>query len=138
MVNVTSSTAVGGRTVVVADEHSIYVLGVVSTLRSIPSVAISGLTTQPHTLLELVAQHRPDIVITGYNLQSEEGTTANCAPIAEIGQLSPRTRIIVITPQASEGLRRSILVAGAHLVESKACTTSTLHRQPQRPCRQRS
>lgn len=115
-----------GKTVVVADEHAIFALGLVSSLRVVPHITISGQTTQLATLLSLVAQHQPDVVITGYNLQVEEAATVGHAPVQEIGRLSPRSRIIVITPRPSEALRQRLLHAGAHLVQSKVCAINAL------------
>lgn len=116
----------GSNTVVAADQHAIFALGLVSSLRDVPHITISSQTTQLATLLSLVAQHQPDVVITGYNLQIEKAATVGHAPVPEIGRLSPRSRIIVITPRPSEALRQRLLRAGAHLVQSKACAINTL------------
>lgn len=123
-----SQTAATGKTVVVADEHAVFVLGMVSSLRMLPQVAVTGQTTRRAVLLELVEQQQPDMVITGYTLQVEGGTPPSRAPIADIGRLSPSTRIIVITSQPSDALHRRILRAGAHLVQDKTCPINTLIR----------
>jgi len=117
-----------GKTVVVADEHAVFVLGVVSTLRAIPRCVVVGQTTRTATMLKLIARHQPDVVVTGYNLQDDYGAVAGGPPIAEICRISPQSRIIVITPQASEALHQRVLRSGAHFVQSKACTTATLIR----------
>lgn len=116
------------KTVVVADEHAVFVLGVVTTLRAIPRYMIVGQTMRSTTMLKLIAKHQPDVVVTGYNLQDDYGAVAGGPPIADIGRISPRSRIIVMIPLASEALSQRILSSGAHLVESKACTTDTLIR----------
>ena len=123
-----SQTNATARTVVVADEHAVFVLGMVSSLRMLPQVAVTGQTTRRAVLLELVEQQQPDMVITGYTRQVEGGTPPSRAPIADIGRLSPSTRIIVITSQPSDALHRRILRAGAHLVQDKTCPINTLIR----------
>src|ERR1700730_13118517 len=107
-----SQTAATGKTVVVADEHAIFVLGMVSSLRVLPQVVVTGQTTRRTVLLELVEQQQPDVVITGYTLQVEGSTHPGHAPIADIGRLSPRTRILAITSQPSDALQQATLRAG--------------------------
>lgn len=116
------------KTIVVADEHPVFVQGVASILRSLPNARVSGQTTFLTSLLDMVLDQKPDLVVMGHKLLIDGKDSSGHVPVAEISRLSKSSRLMVFTPQPSEPLRGRLVRAGAYLVQSKDCDIRTLIR----------
>jgi two-component system response regulator DesR len=95
--------------VVVAEDQSM-VLGALAALLEIePEIEVVGKARDGHEALELVEQHRPDVLLTDIEMPRMTGLEL----AAEVARRRLSTRVIILTTFARGGYLRRALDAGA-------------------------
>ncbi len=59
--------------IVLADDHPFLLEGIITVIKEIPSVDIAATAKTGHELMDAVAQHRPELVITDLNMPGNDG-----------------------------------------------------------------
>lgn len=95
--------------IVICDDHEIVREAVKSRLASFDSVEIVGEAVDGETIVDMVAELRPDVVIMDVELPGRDGIEATRAVIAQ----RPETKVIVFTGHAQPDLLALALRAGA-------------------------
>jgi DNA-binding NarL/FixJ family response regulator len=84
--------------IVLADDHGIVRAGVRALLEKIPLGEVVGEAADGREALEMVAKHRPDIVLLDIAMPKLNGLDA----VARIKKISPETRVIILSMHANE------------------------------------
>jgi DNA-binding NarL/FixJ family response regulator len=104
--------------VMLADDHTLVRAGLHKLLDAIPSVQVVGEAGDGQTLLELAAQHHPDVVLMDIAMPGLNGLEAT----ARLLQDSPAVRVMILSMhQSEEYVRRALrLGASAYLLKDAA------------------
>ena len=104
--------------VMLADDHTLVRAGLHKLLDAIPSVAVVGEAGDGQTLLELAAQHHPDVVLMDIAMPGLNGLEAT----ARLLQDNPAVRVMILSMhQSEEYVRRALrLGASAYLLKDAA------------------
>jgi DNA-binding NarL/FixJ family response regulator len=94
-------------TVVVVDDHELFVTGLVRLLSS--HVTVLGTAASGEEALELVARERPDVVLMDLNLPGMSGIEA----MRRLTALQPDACVVVLTVLADERTLVDAILAGA-------------------------
>ncbi|MDX6399942.1 MAG: hypothetical protein QOF27_548 [Gaiellaceae bacterium] len=100
----------GERTAVVLDEQPMWLEAIESLLTRV-GVSIVGKTTQAGEALEMVDQHRPDILLTDYNVSDGELDGVECLRRAH--ELHPELKTVVLSATDQPHQIESAFAAGA-------------------------
>jgi DNA-binding NarL/FixJ family response regulator len=100
----------GERTAVVLDEQPMWLEAIESLLTRV-GVSIVGKTTQAGEALEMVDQHRPDILLTDYNVSDGELDGVECLRRAH--ELHPELKTVVLSATDQPQQIESAFAAGA-------------------------
>ncbi|GAA3451963.1 response regulator [Dactylosporangium matsuzakiense] len=95
--------------VVVADDQTAVREGLALMLSLLDDVEVVGEAADGEAALELVAAHRPDVVLMDLRMPRRDGVSAT----AEIRAAHPETRVVVLTTFADDEHILSALQAGA-------------------------
>ena len=79
--------------IVIADDHQMFIDGVKVLIRNETRFAIVGEALNGEAALELIAQHRPDILITDINMPGMSGTELT----KKVKEQFPQTKVLVLT-----------------------------------------
>jgi DNA-binding NarL/FixJ family response regulator len=104
--------------VMLADDHTLVRAGLHKLLDAIPSVQVVGEAGDGQTLLELAAQHHPDVVLMDIAMPGLNGLEAT----ARLLQDSPAVRVMILSMhQSEEYVGRALrLGASAYLLKDAA------------------
>ena len=105
---------------IIADDHPIVLAGIRGALREETGVDVLGEADSPEQLLDLLARHTPDIVVTDYSMPSSGETPDGCALVAMIHRRHPSVRIVVLTMIENPPLIAQMYAAGASAVVAKS------------------
>jgi DNA-binding NarL/FixJ family response regulator len=100
----------GERTAVVLDEQPLWLEAMEQLLLRV-GVGIVGKTTDPAEALQLVEDHRPDILLVDYGLSAGELDAAECVRKAQ--ELHPELKTVVLSATAEPQQIESAFNAGA-------------------------
>ncbi|OIP14633.1 MAG: DNA-binding response regulator [Comamonadaceae bacterium CG2_30_57_122] len=92
-----------------ADDHTLVRAGLHKLLDAIPSVEVVGEAGDGQTLLDLAAQHHPDVVLMDIAMPGLNGLEAT----ARLLQDSPAVRVMILSMHQSEEYVRRALRLGA-------------------------
>lgn len=96
--------------VVLIDDHQLVREGVVSLLKVHPDIEILGDTGSAETAIPLISDQQPDIVLLDIAMPGMTGYQM----ISLVQELSPDTKIIMLSMHASQEYVNSALGLGAH------------------------
>jgi len=105
--------------IVIADDHILFRQGLVSLISREPDLVVAGQASNGQELLQLVAQHRPHVVITDIHMPVMNGIDATAA----IAKHYPHTSVIALSMYSKNNLVVEMLAAGAkgYLLKSSDC-----------------
>lgn len=95
--------------VVVADDHQMFRAGVIELLESAPNVSVVAQCANGDEVMELVGEHRPDIVILDVEMPGPGAATT----IRRITEACPHTKTVVLTMHDAPDIVREVFAAGA-------------------------
>ena len=95
--------------VMLADDHTLVRAGLHKLLDAIPSVAVVGEAGDGQTLLELAAQHHPDVVLMDIAMPGLNGLEATARLLHD----NPAVRVMILSMHQSEEYVRRALRLGA-------------------------
>jgi DNA-binding NarL/FixJ family response regulator len=95
--------------IVLCDDHELVRRGVRSLLEDVPGYEIVGEAADADTVLRVVADVRPDVVVMDVRLPSRSGIEA----CREIRSAHPGTHVLMLTSHADEEALSSSIMAGA-------------------------
>ena len=96
-------------TLIIADDHSIYLEGLHTILQGSPDIKIIADAINGEDLVKKVVQQKPDIVLTDINMPVKDGIAAT----KEILQLLPATGVIALSVSNEDSNIVDMLEAGA-------------------------
>lgn len=96
---------------VIADDHEVVRLGIVSLLESHPGFKVVAQAETGEAAIQAVREHAPDIAILDFAMPN--GKVDGLAATREIAREMPKVRVLILTMHASKQLVREILEAGA-------------------------
>lgn len=96
-------------TVVVADDHGVLRGGLRALLSEQEDFAVVGEAADADEVLGVVGRERPDVVLLDLHMPGARGTDA----IPRLLELSPETRVVVLTMEADGAFAARALRAGA-------------------------
>ena len=94
-------------TVLLADDHTIFVEGLQALLKD--RFELVGVVHDGRSLLDAVAELRPQVVVTDISMPRLNGLDA----VRQIKEVCPRTRVIILTMHAEAPLAAEAFRAGA-------------------------
>lgn len=95
--------------VVLADDHKLVRAGLSSLLKQMPGIVVQGEAHDGREALELVAKHRPDVVLMDISMAGLNGLEATL----QITKEYPRIHVIMLSMHATEEYVLQALRAGA-------------------------
>ena len=91
--------------VLVADDHKIVRIGLVSLLKTVKDLEVVGEASDGDEAVTLAQRTRPDVVVMDLMMPQKDGVAAT----AEIHALLPETRILILTTfGTSDGIARAL------------------------------
>jgi len=95
--------------VVLADDQAVVREGLVTLLGLLPGIEVVGSAADGVTAVELVAQHRPDVLLVDLRMPRGDGVETTAKVRAEY----PSTEVVVLTTYADDDALLAALRAGA-------------------------
>ena len=95
--------------VVVADDHPMYLFGLVAVLDQADDIDVVAQASNGHELLVAVAQHTPDVAVTDLTMPGLDGIAA----MRRLRDTAPRTGVIALTMHEDDESVFAALRAGA-------------------------
>lgn len=95
--------------IVIADDHRIFIDGIKALLKDINDIIITGDAENGEQLIEQVAIHKPDIVLTDIQMPVKNGIEAT----KEIIKRFPEIKVIALTMMNESVFIKKMLEAGA-------------------------
>ncbi len=95
--------------VVVADDHPLFLASLCQLVTDAPEMMLVGRAASGDTLLQAVAEHDPDVVVTDLRMPGIGGIEA----IRRMRQANPTRRVLVLTMHDEDALVAAALQAGA-------------------------
>lgn len=115
-------SAIAPKTLLLADDHTLFREGLKLLLGTMPGVRIVAETGELSSLKALVQQHQPDLLLLDYHMPG--GDTAALAQY--LRQRYPAMRLVMLTGAASPWVLRQLVDLGADAVLLKALDARTL------------
>lgn len=112
------------KTLLLADDHTLFREGLKLLLGTMPGVRIVAETGELSTLKALVQQHQPDLLLLDYHMPG--GDTAALAMY--LRQRHPAMRLVMLTGAANPWVLRQLVELGADAVLLKALDAQALQR----------
>lgn len=105
-------------TIILADDHELVRKSIAALLRDEPDFDVVAECSNGREMMSLVAHHRPSVAIVDVAMPELNGIETT----KRIRQLSPETRVIVLSNYADQTYVREVLKAGAvgYIVKSGA------------------
>jgi len=95
--------------VVVVDDHPLFRQGVMFTLSREPGIEVVGEGDSGRRALELVALHRPDVLLLDITMPEGDGLSV----VARVAQSHPATRVVMLTASGEGDDLMAAMRAGA-------------------------
>lgn len=94
--------------ILVADDHRIFLEGVVRLLKDRPDLEVVGTAGDGRSAVSMVKQLTPDVVLTDISMPNLNGMES----ARLIKKVSPRTKVLVLSMHESEEFLKRVLEAG--------------------------
>lgn len=108
--------------IVLADDHAVVRAGICSMLESLDGIEVVGQATNGREALELVGQHRPNVLLCDISMPGMNGLETTTRVVKEF----PNVRVIILSMHTSEEYVWHALRAGATGYLLKDADTSEL------------
>ncbi|HWY37311.1 MAG TPA: response regulator transcription factor [Bacteroidia bacterium] len=95
--------------IIIADDHPVFINGMRALLNEVPGFEVIADAENGNALVEIVALHKPDIVLTDIQMPVKDGIDAT----KEICKRFPEVKIIAITMLSESVFIKKMLAAGA-------------------------
>jgi DNA-binding NarL/FixJ family response regulator len=95
--------------VLICDDQAVVREGLAAILSTVPQIEVVGLASQGQEAVELVAQHRPDVVLMDLNMPGMNGVQAT----RHIREKFPEVAVLVLTTYATDEWVFDAIRAGA-------------------------
>lgn len=95
--------------VLLADDHGLVRAGIRALLQSLPGIDVVAEADTGQRALDLIQQHHPDIVLMDVAMPGLNGLQAT----AKVSELSPQTRVVILSMYSDEEYVSQALRAGA-------------------------
>lgn len=112
--------------IVIADDHPIVLMGVKSSLASIPDIELCGEAQDSDSLIQLIKDHHPDLIITDYNMPANSAFCDGNRLLEYIHRHFPALKIIVLTMINNPLMLKHILSHGIQGILLKSESLSEL------------
>lgn len=106
-------------TILLADDHPIILAGVRDVIDRDPRFDVIGEAHGADTLLALLRERVPDIVITDYNMPGDEALGDGIKLIAHLRRAYPQVQVLVLTMVSNPSIISAMYRAGARGVVRK-------------------
>src|SRR6266446_4093222 len=116
--------------VILADDHPIVHLGIKAELEKLSGVEVVGEAVDGRQAIELVKQHRPDVVFMDISMPGMRGIEAT----ARITGDFPDVRVIILSTWGNEEYYWGAIKAGASGYLLKKTATNELRKALERVC----
>jgi len=108
--------------IVLADDHELIREGIAAVIAREPDLTITGLASDDRTAAELVARHRPEVLLIDLSLSRRDELSL----LRNLIESYPATRILALAAYAEELYADRILSAGASGYFIKSATGAEL------------
>lgn len=95
--------------VVLIDDHSVVLKGLMAVISAKPGWQVVGATTDPAEGLKIIAQDRLDLAIVDYSMAGMDGVELTRRAIA----IHPALQVLIFTMHHNDAIIRDLLTAGA-------------------------
>jgi two-component system response regulator NreC len=96
--------------ILIADDHGLIRTGLRAVLQDVPDFEVVGEAEDGYSLLKLIAEFKPDIVLMDISMPGLSGLEAT----RQVREISPMTRVLALTVHEDEEMVREMIRAGAH------------------------
>jgi two-component system response regulator NreC len=96
--------------ILIADDHGLIRTGLRAVLQGVPDFEVVGEAEDGYSLLKLIAEFKPDIVLMDISMPGLSGLEAT----HQVREISPLTRVLALTVHEDEDMVREMIRAGAH------------------------
>jgi DNA-binding NarL/FixJ family response regulator len=108
--------------VLIADDHPLFAEALTITLQADSRLHVAGHAHNGQEAIDLASTLRPDVVLMDLNMPVLDGFEATKG----VREVSPETRVVVVTASASPGDSAKALEAGASAYLRKGCLAGDL------------
>jgi DNA-binding NarL/FixJ family response regulator len=112
----------GSLRVLIADDHPLFAEALTLTLEADSRVEVAGHAQNGQEAVALVSELRPDVVLMDLDMPVLDGFEATRG----VREVSPSTRVVVVTASAAPGDSAKAFAAGASAYLRKGCITTEL------------
>jgi two-component system response regulator NreC len=96
--------------ILIADDHGLIRTGLRALLQEVTEISIVGEAEDGYTALRRIAELKPDIVLMDISLPGLSGIEVT----RQVREISPVTRVLMLTVHEDEGMLRESIRAGAY------------------------
>ena len=95
--------------ILIADDHGLIRAGLRALLENVPEIQVVGEAADGVSIVKLVAEHRPNIVLMDISMPGMNGIEAT----SKVREISPKTQVLAMTVHEDESMLREMIRAGA-------------------------
>jgi two-component system response regulator NreC len=96
--------------ILIADDHGLIRVGLRALLQEVEEITVVGEAEDGYTALQRISELKPNIVLLDISLPGLSGIEV----ARQVRELSPMTRVLMLTVHEDEGMLRESIRAGAH------------------------
>jgi two-component system response regulator NreC len=96
--------------ILIADDHGLIRAGLRALLQDVAEISVVGEAEDGYAAIRRISELKPDIVLMDISLPGLSGLEVT----HQVREISPTTRVLVLTVHEDEGMLRESIRAGAH------------------------
>ena len=96
--------------ILIADDHGLIRTGLRALLQEVTEISVVGEAEDGYAALRRIAEFKPDIVLMDISLPGQSGIDVT----RQVRDISPTTRVLMLTVHEDEGMLRESIRAGAY------------------------